>query len=105
MEHRRPSSRSSEVARHIHDFSSGPGHWLSLENVKIVDLEPFCFEFSFSDFLNTRCVSNGQNLFSQLGLSSFVDNTSAYIVFIRERLQVLFTSNSVDLLAVTRKHK
>ena len=45
LEHRRPSSTSSEVSQlsqHIHNES--PGHKIDLEKVKILDREPRWFE-------------------------------------------------------------
>ena len=38
MEHRRPSSCTSEVSRHIHQDS--PGHGVSLESINILDRDP-----------------------------------------------------------------
>ena len=42
MEHRRPSSSTSEVSRHIHQDS--PGHAVSLESINILDRDPSWFE-------------------------------------------------------------
>jgi len=42
LEHRRPSSTSSEVSQHIHIES--PGHHVDLEQVQILDREPRYFE-------------------------------------------------------------
>ena len=42
LEHRRPSSTSSEVSQHIHIES--PGHHVDLENVEVLDREPRYFE-------------------------------------------------------------
>ena len=42
LEHRRPSSTSSEVSQHIHIES--PGHHVDLDQVKILDREPRFFE-------------------------------------------------------------
>ena len=42
LEHRSPSSTSSEVSQHIHIES--PGHKIDLEKVKILDREPRWFE-------------------------------------------------------------
>ena len=42
MEHRKPSSSTSEVARHIHQDC--PGHAVSLESVKILDRDPSWFD-------------------------------------------------------------
>ena len=41
-EHRRPSSATSEVSRHIHQDS--PGHSIDLENTQILSVEPRWYE-------------------------------------------------------------
>ncbi|KAH3863835.1 hypothetical protein DPMN_026836 [Dreissena polymorpha] len=42
MEHRRPSSTSFEVSMHINDCK--PDHTITMENVRILDLESSWFE-------------------------------------------------------------
>ena len=52
MEHRRPSSTSSEVSQHIHIES--PGHRVDLESVKILDREPKYFERGVKEAIYIR---------------------------------------------------
>ena len=54
LEHRRPSSTSSEVSRHIHDGT--PGHGISMENVKILDREPSWFERGVKEAIYIRAL-------------------------------------------------
>ena len=42
IEHRRPSSGTSQVARHIN--KDCPGHSVYIESVRILDRSPSCFE-------------------------------------------------------------
>ena len=52
LEHRRPSSTSSEVSQHIHIES--PGHKIDLEKVKILDREPRWFERGVKEAIYIR---------------------------------------------------
>ena len=52
MEHRRPSSSTSEVSRHIH--SENPHHSVSLETVRILDREPAWFERGVKEAIYIR---------------------------------------------------
>ena len=52
LEHRRPSSTSSEVSQHIHIES--PGHHVDLEEVKILDREPRWFERGVKEAIYIR---------------------------------------------------
>lgn len=52
LEHRRPSSTSSEVSQHIHIES--PGHHVDLEEVKILDREPRYFERGVKEAIYIR---------------------------------------------------
>ncbi|XP_072042908.1 uncharacterized protein [Amphiura filiformis] len=52
LEHRRPSSSSSEVSKHIHIES--PGHQVDLEQVKILDREPKYFERGVKEAIYIR---------------------------------------------------
>ncbi|XP_052221647.1 uncharacterized protein LOC127838114 [Dreissena polymorpha] len=54
MEHRRSSSTSSEVSRHIHDCK--PGHAITMENVMILDHEPSWFERGVKDAIYIRAL-------------------------------------------------
>ena len=42
MKHRRPSSSTSEVSRHIH--TTEPGHSIGIANAEILEVEPRWFE-------------------------------------------------------------
>ena len=59
MEHRRPSSTSSEVSRHIHDCN--PGHGISLDNVKILDREPAWFDRGVKEAIYIRTLKPALN--------------------------------------------
>ena len=52
LEHRRPSSTSSEVSQHIHIES--PGHYIDLEKVKILDREQRWFERGVKEAIYIR---------------------------------------------------
>ena len=52
LEHRRPSSTSSEVSQHIHIES--PGHYIDLEKVKILDREARWFERGVKEAIYIR---------------------------------------------------
>ena len=52
MEHRRPSSSSSEVSRHIH--VDNPGHAVSMDSVRILDREPSWFERGVKESIYIR---------------------------------------------------
>ena len=52
LEHRRPSSTSSEVSQHIHIES--PGHHVDLDQVKILDREPRYFERGVKEAIYIR---------------------------------------------------
>ncbi|XP_072039555.1 uncharacterized protein [Amphiura filiformis] len=52
LEHRRPSSTSSEVSQHIHIES--PGHHVDLEKVQILDREPRYFERGVKEAIHIR---------------------------------------------------
>ncbi|KAH3690377.1 hypothetical protein DPMN_193581 [Dreissena polymorpha] len=54
MEHRRPSSTSSEVSRHIHDCK--PGHAITMENVRNMDREQSWFERGVNDAFYIRAL-------------------------------------------------
>ena len=59
MEHRRPSSTSSEVSRHIHDFK--PDHTITMKNVRILDREPSWFERGVREAINIRVLRPALN--------------------------------------------
>ena len=59
MEHRRPSSTSSEVSRHIHDCK--PGHAITMENVRILDREPSWFERGVKEVIYIRALRPALN--------------------------------------------
>ena len=52
LEHRRPSSTSSEVSQHIHIES--PGHHMELEKVLILDRDPRWFERGVMEVIHIR---------------------------------------------------
>ena len=52
MEHRRPSSTTSEVSRHIH--IEEPGHQVDIERVKILAVEPRWFERGVREAIHIR---------------------------------------------------
>ena len=52
LEHRRPSSTTSEVSQHIHIES--PGHQVDLEQVKILEREPRYFERGVKEAIYIR---------------------------------------------------
>ena len=52
LEHKRPSSTSSEVSKHIHIES--PGHHIDLDEVKILDREPCWFETGVKEAIYTN---------------------------------------------------
>ena len=52
LEHRRPSSTTSEVSQHIHIES--PGHHVDLEKVQILDREPRYFERGVKEAIYIR---------------------------------------------------
>ena len=52
MEHRRPSSTTSEVSQHIH--SDSPGHTVSLESVTILDRDPSWFSRGVKEAIYIR---------------------------------------------------
>ena len=52
LEHRRPSSTSSEVSQHIHIES--PGHRVDLDKVKILDRDPRWFERGVKEAIYIR---------------------------------------------------
>ena len=51
-EHRRPSSSSSEVSRHIHQEC--PGHGVSMDSVKILDHNPSWFQRGVKEAIYIR---------------------------------------------------
>jgi hypothetical protein len=59
MEHRRPSSTSSEVSRHIHDCK--PDHTITMENVRILDREPSWFERGVREAIYIRALRPALN--------------------------------------------
>ena len=61
LEHKRPSSTSSEVSSHIHIES--PGHHIDLNEVKILDREPRWFERGVKEAI----FHNGEQSYSQQG--------------------------------------
>ena len=52
MEHRRPSSVTSEVSRHIH--TDQPGHSISIEDTKVLTVEPRWHERGIKEAINIR---------------------------------------------------
>ena len=52
QEHKRPSSTSSEVSKHIHIES--PGHQVDIEEVQILDREPRYFERGVKEAIYIR---------------------------------------------------
>ena len=51
-EHRRPSTTSSEVSRHIHVDS--PGHSIDIENTQILTVEPRWFERGVKEAIHIK---------------------------------------------------
>ena len=54
-EHRRPSTTSSEVSRHIHSTTSG--HSIDLDNTNILAVEPRWFERGVKEAIHIRAAS------------------------------------------------
>ncbi|KAJ8036598.1 hypothetical protein HOLleu_20618 [Holothuria leucospilota] len=52
LEHCRPSSTSSEVSQHIHIES--PGHHINLDEVKILEREPYYFKRGVKEAIHIR---------------------------------------------------
>jgi len=52
MEHRRPSSTTSEVAKHIHQDQ--PGHTIDIDNTKVLTVEPRWYERGIKEAVNIR---------------------------------------------------
>ncbi|KAH3883457.1 hypothetical protein DPMN_007414 [Dreissena polymorpha] len=59
MEHRRPSSTSSEVSMHIHDCK--PDHTITMENVMTLDRKPSWFERGVKEAIYIRALSPARN--------------------------------------------
>ena len=59
MEHRRPSSSTSEVSRHIHQ--DRPGHAVLLESINILDRDPSWFERGVKEVVYIRAHRPGLN--------------------------------------------
>ena len=58
-EHRRPSSTTSEVSRHIH--SDNPNHNITLENTKILSVEHKWFERGVKEAIHIRALNPSLN--------------------------------------------
>ena len=58
-EHRRPSSTTSEVSRHIH--SDNPSHNIILENTKILSVEHKWFERGVKEAIRIRALNPSLN--------------------------------------------
>ena len=52
MEHRRPSSVNSEVSKHVN--CDQPNHSISLDNVRILEVEPKWFETGVREAIKIR---------------------------------------------------
>ena len=52
QEHRRPSSSTSEVSKHLH--TEQPGHSVQLDKVKILDVEPRWFERGVKEAIHIK---------------------------------------------------
>ncbi|XP_064635226.1 uncharacterized protein LOC135492606 [Lineus longissimus] len=52
LEHRRPSSTTSEVSRHIH--TAEPGHNIDIENAKVFEVEPRWYERGVKEAIHIR---------------------------------------------------
>ena len=59
LEHRRPSSSSSEVSQHIHIES--PGHHINLDKVEILDREERYFERGVKEAIYIRALQPSLN--------------------------------------------
>ena len=58
-EHRRPSSTTSEVSRHIH--SDNPNHSITLENTKILSVQHKWFESGVKEDIHIRALNPSLN--------------------------------------------
>ena len=58
-EHRRPSSTTSEVSKHIH--SDNPNHSITLDNTKILTVEPKWFDRGVKESIYIRALSPSLN--------------------------------------------
>ena len=58
-EHRRPSTTSSEVSRHIHVDS--PGHSIDIENTQILTVEPRWFERGVKEAIHIKAYTPSLN--------------------------------------------
>ena len=58
-EHRRPSSTTSEVSKHIHTDS--PDHTITLENMKILAVEHKWFERGVKEAIHIRALKSSLN--------------------------------------------
>ena len=59
MEHRRPSSSTSEVSRHIH--TTEPGHSIDIANAEILEVEPRWFERGVKEAIHIRTLCPSLN--------------------------------------------
>ena len=75
LEHKRPSSTSSEVSNHIHIES--PGHHIDLDEVKILDREPRWFERGVKEAINIKM---NNSTFNKDGAgTNFQESTSLFL--------------------------
>ena len=58
-EHRKPSSTTSEVSKHIHTDS--PDHTITLENTKILEVEHKWFERGVKEAIHIRALKSSLN--------------------------------------------
>ena len=59
MEHRRPSSSSSEVSRHIHVME--PGHSVDIMTAEILEVEPRWYERGVKEAIHIRILNPSLN--------------------------------------------
>ncbi|XP_068724037.1 uncharacterized protein [Montipora capricornis] len=59
MEHRRPSSSTSKVSRHIH--TTEPGHSIDIANAEILEVEPRWFERGVKEAIHIRTLCPSLN--------------------------------------------
>ena len=59
MEHRWPSSSTSEVSRHIH--TTEPGHSIDVANAQILEVEPRWFERGVKEAIHIRTLCPSPN--------------------------------------------
>ena len=81
LEHKRPSSTSSEVSNHIHIES--PGHHIDLDEVKILDREPRWFERGVKEAIYIKV--NNSTLNKDGAGTNFQESTSLFSCQVYQR--------------------